>query len=42
MPQLPTVGGDAGNWGQILNEFLLQEPVVIWASLLTYYILTAT
>jgi hypothetical protein len=25
MPQLPTVGGDDGNWGQILNDFLAVE-----------------
>lgn len=25
MARLPQVGGDAGNWGQILNEFLLQS-----------------
>lgn len=25
MPRLPIPGGDAGNWGEILNEFLSQE-----------------
>ena len=25
MARLPTVGGDAGNWGEILNDYLLQS-----------------
>ncbi|NBD74224.1 hypothetical protein GVX82_04275 [Patescibacteria group bacterium] len=25
MPRLPRVGGDSGNWGTILNQYLLTE-----------------
>ncbi|MBP6037707.1 MAG: exosporium protein, partial [Candidatus Saccharimonas sp.] len=24
MSRLPTIGGDSGNWGQVLNDFLTQ------------------
>jgi hypothetical protein len=29
MPRLPQLGGDDGNWGQILNDFLAVEHVVV-------------